>query len=50
VEEVPDEGRLVRGFTPEMAMRKRRDQPASTRSGQLLASALITASAISWAQ
>ena len=27
-----------------------RDQPASTGSGQLLASALITASAISWAQ
>ncbi len=42
--------RLFRGFVPEIAMRKRRDQPASTRSGQLLASALIIASAISCAQ
>ena len=42
--------RLLRGFVPEIAMRKRRDQPASTRSGQLGASALIMASAISCAQ
>src|ERR1700730_9401959 len=42
--------RLFRGFVPETAMRKRRDQPASTRSGQLGARALIIASAISCAQ
>src|SRR5438094_7003131 len=43
-------GRFVRGLTPLIAMRKRRDQPASTRPGHERASALIIASAISCAQ
>ena len=43
-------GRFVLGFTPWIAMRNRRDHPARTRSGQLGASALMIASAISWAQ
>ena len=43
-------GRFVRGFTPLIAMRKRRDQPAMARSGHARASALMTASAISCAQ
>ena len=42
--------RWVRGLTPLMAMRKRRPQPAMTRSGQEFASALMMASAISCAQ
>ncbi len=43
-------GRFVLGLTPWIAIRKRRDHPAITRSGQLGASALMIASAISWAQ
>src|SRR6516162_4618740 len=43
-------GRLVLGSFPWMAIRKRRPQPARTRSGHAGARALITASAISWAQ
>src|SRR5688500_6869602 len=43
-------GRFVRGLTPLIAMRKRRDQPASTRPGHAFASALMTASATSCAQ
>src|SRR5215510_10084957 len=43
-------GLRVRGFMPLIAMRKRRPQPESTRSGQAGASARIIASAISWAQ
>src|SRR5581483_11649750 len=43
-------GRPLRGFVPRIAIRKRRDQPATARSGQEPASALIIASAISCAQ
>src|SRR5262245_35815624 len=43
-------GRRVRGFTPLIAMRKRRPHPAMTRSGHAGARALMIASAISWAQ
>src|SRR6266536_4505990 len=43
-------GRLVRGFTPWIAIRKRFDHPAIVRSGQAPASALIIASAMSCAQ
>src|SRR5712691_12485398 len=43
-------GRCVRGLTPLIAMRKRRPQPASARSGHAGASALIIASMISCAQ
>src|SRR3989449_11778507 len=43
-------GRFVRGLTPLIAMRKRRPQPAIARSGQAGASALMIASAMSWAQ
>ena len=43
-------GFRVRGFTPLIAMRKRRPHPASARPGQAGASARIIASAISWAQ
>src|ERR1700730_3861812 len=42
--------RRVRGSTPLMAIRNRRDHPAITRSGHAPASALITASPISWPQ
>src|SRR5438105_9604009 len=42
--------RFVRGFTPLIAMRKRRPQPAIARSGHAGASALMIASMISWAQ
>ena len=51
VEEVPDEGPpRARVRRPEIAMRKRRPQPAMARSGQAGASALMIASAISCAQ
>ena len=43
-------GRLVRGFTPLIAIRKRRPQPAIARSGAAGARALMIASAMSWAQ
>ena len=43
-------GRRVRGSSPWMAIRKRRPQPAIARSGHAGASALMTASMISWAQ
>src|SRR4029453_19485812 len=43
-------GLRVRGFTPLIAIRKRRPHPGSTRSGHAGASARIIASAISWAQ
>ena len=43
-------GRPLRGSLPEIAMRKRRPQPAIARSGQAGARALMTASMISWAQ
>ena len=43
-------GRPFRGSLPWIAMRKRRPHPARTRVGQAGASALITDSAISWAQ
>src|SRR5918996_5077912 len=43
-------GRRGRGFTPLIAMRKRRPQPAIARSGAAGASALMIDSAISCAQ
>ena len=47
--ELDPAGRLP-GFTPLIAIRKRRPQPESTRPGHAGASARIIASAISWAQ